>query len=731
VNIKLPIVVVVPLTLFLMLLIVGGAVRQLAIKEDFQVRLQQTVEETDRLLWVLQELAEERFAKGEFNALDDVFNAIVSHNYLQELNIITSTGVILFSDRLARRNTEIDSQTLSQFTAIQTKHIEINEQSRSFTLVYPIRKLSGNFSEHVGYIQARFDLQPIYEQVSMASTTRLLDEMIFVFILMLALFGLLIVTVKRPLSELQHVFQAMATRDYDTSFNPSVWVEFAELAKQADLTRMALIEAEREEVFLAKIFNIAEGLLILDSELCVLRCNKGLEAILGKSEEQVVGKSSIELGLFIESHLQVLSVNKQFFGYIELEREPGIRHLLVSASEVRSHGETFYVGLVKDNTEQVKNAKEREDARARFIASVSHELRTPLNGIMGLSKLLENEELSENQQSYLANIKGSSELLLRVINEILDFSKIEAGQLQIENVAIHFEDTFSDVISVFRLMAENKGLKFNVYFDPDIPKCVMGDPVRLQQILNNYCSNALKFTPSGSINVAFKLVERNEQTARVRCIVTDTGIGISLGRQQELFEAFTQEDQSITRKYGGTGLGLFITDQLITAMGGDTIFYSQKNQSSTFGFELNLDITDVCATSSVESDHFLSVQDWQVLVVDDNVINLEVAKELLVDYCNHVEVADSGAKAFELSRGKQWDLVLMDIQMPEMDGIQAMKKMRKDTHCSVQRFFALTANVMASDVRHYMEEGFDGVVSKPFDVEALLRQLTDLDLQEH
>lgn len=728
-NTKLPIVVVVPLTLFLMLLIVGGAVRQLAIKEDFQVRLQQTVEETDRLLWVLQELAEERFAKEEFNALDDVFNAIVSHNYLQELNIITSAGVILFSDRLARRNTEIDSQTLSQFTGIHTKHIEINEQNRSFTLVYPIRKLAGNFSEHVGYIQARFDLRPIYEQVSMASTTRLLDEMIFVFILMLALFGLLIVTVKRPLSELQHVFQAMATRDYDTSFNPSVWAEFAELAKQADLTRMALIEAEREEVFLAKIFNIAEGLLILDSELCVLRCNKGLEAILGKSEEQVVGKSSIELGLFSESHLQVLSVNKQFFGYIELERDLDIRHLLVSASEVRSHGETFYVGLVKDNTEQVKNAKEREEARARFIASVSHELRTPLNGIMGLSKLLENDGLSENQQSYLANIKGSSELLLRVINEILDFSKIEAGQLQIENVAIHFEDTFRDVISVFRLMAENKGLKFNVYFDPEIPKCVMGDPVRLQQILNNYCSNALKFTQSGSINVAFRLVECDDQKARVRCIVTDTGIGISLNRQKELFEAFTQEDQSITRKYGGTGLGLFITDQLVTAMGGNTIFYSQKNQSSTFGFELNLEITDVCATSSVEGDHFISVQDWQVLVVDDNVINLEVAKELLADYCNHVEVADSGAKAIELSIGKQWDLVLMDIQMPDMDGIQAMKKMRKDTHCSVQRFFALTANVMASDVRHYLEEGFDGVVSKPFDVEALLRQLTDLDAQ--
>jgi len=258
---------------------------------------------------------------------------------------------------------------------------------------------------------------------------------------------------------------------------------------------------------------------------------------------------------------------------------------------------------------------------------------------------------------------------------------------------------------------------------------VKGDPVRIQQVLNNFCSNALKFTKQGSISVTFQVVARDSGKVTIQCLVVDTGIGISNERQNHLFQAFIQEDAGTSREYGGTGLGLYISKQLIETMDGKILFNSKKHEGSTFGFELPLaeaaQLEKEITTEEV-LDAKVDISQVKVLVVDDNHINVEVAKSLLEDYTHHVDTAYSGQEALSLCEKNRFDVILMDIQMPGMDGMETLVKVREIDGYKALPVFALTANVMKQDVEKYRAHGFSAVVAKPFEVEDLVRQIQQI-----
>lgn len=388
--------------------------------------------------------------------------------------------------------------------------------------------------------------------------------------------------------------------------------------------------------------------------------------------------------------------------------------------------------LIEDREDLLRNYKAAKDsadqanlAKSEFLAVMSHEIRTPMNGILGTVQLLEHSPLSEEQTRDLMTIRNSGDALLVLIDEILDFSKIEAGKLELESRDFDLRAEIETTLALYRPVIEGKGLQLKVAFEEPLQRWVKADSTRLRQILSNLVANASKFTERGAIEVAVKTLRITDDRLRLSCSVADSGIGIEADRLGRLFQAFSQVDVSTTRRYGGTGLGLAICSRLCQAMNGEITVSSQPGLGSTFAFEIGMGIgqAPVSLSDSPAAAAPALLPALSVLVVEDNPVNQKIALSLLARLGIEADLSEDGRQAVDRVAQGRYDIILMDMQMPVLDGIDATREIRSLSLPRQPWIIALTANAFETDRERCIQAGMDDFLSKPFRIDVLRERL--------
>ncbi len=532
------------------------------------------------------------------------------------------------------------------------------------------------------------------------------------------------------------------------------------LAAQEEAQRQSEAQVAAEASRRRALFeHMHDGVVVLNEDGSVFEANSRFAEMLGYTTEELrqLHIADWEAKYTREQLLEMIrnvSPEGQSLLTVQRRKDSSVYDAEISATRIEWGGRNYVLCIARDITERLRLAAELEqhrdrlqelvDARTRdlaaalekaksanqaksdFLANMSHEIRTPMNGILGMTEVLLDSPLTNEQREYLGIVKISGDNLLTIINDILDFSKIEAGRLEIEHIPFDPRKTLASIVASQQARATAKSLSLDLNFDTSVPPAVCGDPVRFGQVVTNLLGNAIKFTEQGGVSIRVTNLDPRDATdIRLEVAVSDTGIGIPAAKLEHIFEAFAQSDSSVTRQFGGTGLGLTISRELAARMGGILRAESEPGKGSTFRFVFP------CAVAALEAEAPggpllptipTANTGRRILVVEDNRINQRLMLAILKKLGHHVTLASSGHEALEYVGAQTFDLVLMDIQMPEMDGVETTQKIReREAHGGPHLpIIALTAHAMTGDRERYLAAGMDDYLTKPIQRDELI-----------
>lgn len=517
-----------------------------------------------------------------------------------------------------------------------------------------------------------------------------------------------------------------------------------------DKKKMELIIRHQQSNFQSLYENSPEAIAMLDNEFKVISVNSSFERIFQYRSEEIRGrnitkvlcekksydessyiKDCIKRGEFVRKETlrrrkDGKLINVSFLGYpIMSEGEQlgvyGIYSDISSIKEEKLEQEKKIRMYIKQLKAAKLRAEEASKFKTQFIASMTHELRTPVNGITGIIELMGETMLSEEQQEYFQLLRYSADRLSSVINDVLDISKIEAGKLELRTVRFNVKQLIDNVARYYKLQAGRKGLELNSLVDPDIPDFLLGDSDKLNQVLFNLLSNAVKFTEAGHIDIEAKMVAKAAHKASINFRISDTGIGIPKEKTGHIFEDFYQLETAKNRKYGGTGLGLSISKKLVNLMGGDIMVESECNKGCTFSFEVEFQSYDTRDDPAIngEADRKAGqgvLPALNILVVEDDGVNQKVLKGFLEKSKCNVTMAESGKEALKILEKRSFDVILIDIYMPDMNGYETALRLRKREAVKggYTPVIAITAAVQEADREEYLRAGIECCIAKPF-----------------
>jgi PAS domain S-box-containing protein len=526
--------------------------------------------------------------------------------------------------------------------------------------------------------------------------------------------------------------------------------EYTSSLKSASHYSLSLIEASRDPLFVIS----PEGKITDVNEATVKTTDVSKAILIGsdfinyftdtkkakESYEEVFSKGFItDFPLIIKDHklTDVLfngstynSEEGNVIGAVFVARDITEQKLLetqLTEAKIFAELATSIAEKEKINAEEATyNAKEAVKSKQQFLSNMSHEIRTPMNAIIGFTKVLLKTELTAKQKEYLTAIKMSGDALIVLINDILDLAKVDAGKMIFEKTPFKLKLSIKAMLHLFETKIQEKNLKLITNYDASIPEVLVGDPIRLHQIILNLLSNAIKFTNKGNITVSVSLVSENEEKVSIKFSVADTGIGIKETKINKVFENFQQATSGTSRIFGGTGLGLAIVKQLVEGQKGKIFVESKFDFGTTFTFVLDFKKTNAEAVLEPEIlDLNSEVKDIKILVVEDMELNQLLMKTLLDDFGFECEIASNGKIAVERLKEKTFDIILMDLQMPEMNGFEATEYIRKKMKLTLP-IIALTADVTTIDVAKCKEVGMDDYISKPVDERLLYSKLISI-----
>ena len=491
--------------------------------------------------------------------------------------------------------------------------------------------------------------------------------------------------------------------------------------------------AKAEEAFRIMVQASPVGIVLIDSEGRCVDANGVFEMQRGIRKEDIAGKKALETGILDEATVVSLANNVDGEEVTYEQPTRGRRTALLWARTVSIGGLPHSLGFFLDITERKLMEEELRQARttaeeasrvkSAFLANMSHEIRTPMNGVIGFTQLALGTELTEEQEDFLRTVEHSAESLMQIINDILDFSKIEAGRLDLDCKTFSLRQCVENAVKTLHASAQQKDLSLDFSFRPDTPDSVVGDPIRVRQVLLNLTGNAVKFTETGSVHVEVAAEAMQDGSLLAEFRVHDTGMGIPIDQQRLIFEPFRQANGSMSRKHGGTGLGLAISTSLVQLMGGRIWLESEPGKGSTFTFTTRFEsfVSEQPGGPESGAGDF-PVEPLSILIAEDDPASQTLVSSLLAPYGHRLTVVSDGLQVLSALERHSFDVILMDIQMPGMDGMEATAEIRKKERETGQHtiIIALTAHALKGDQQRCLEAGMDGYVAKPVHVAELV-----------